>query len=66
MRWPPISVWLTWPTHEHGDAGNALIIVNAVVMPICVIAVALRLHARMNVKRHFGWDDAAIIIALVR
>lgn len=68
MRFPPIEVWLNWPRANYDNpqtSGNALIISNVIFMILTILAVGLRLYTRIVVKRHLGYDDGAIVIALV-
>lgn len=67
MRLPPIQVWQTFPASNYVDppkSGNALIVSNVVFIALNIIAVSLRLYTRIVVKRHVGFDDFAITIAL--
>jgi hypothetical protein len=68
MRVPPVEVILSWPAPNYTDPttrGEALLIVNLVFISIAFITVGLRLYTRIWIKRWFGWDDAAIVVALV-
>ena len=68
MRNPPPEVWESFPRSDPAHpvrSGPALIIVNAVFMILITIVVALRLFARVNLKRRLGYDDYCISLALV-
>lgn len=69
MRDIPLDVFLSFPLPNYKDPptrGPALVIVNAILIALVVIAVLLRLYARLFIKRWFGSDDIFIILALVR
>jgi hypothetical protein len=46
--------------------GNALVLVNSILLALVILVVLLRLYTRIAVKRWFGSDDAFIALALVR
>lgn len=50
---------------EHQRA-VAVKTVAAVFMPIATIAVLLRCYVRGWIVKGFGWDDTAMVFALVR
>ena len=69
MRFPPMSVWQTFPKSDPAHPvrhGRGLVIVNAVFMGVMTVVVALRLYTRIAIKRKCGWDDYSIVVALVR
>ena len=60
---------LSWPTPNYANPvtrGDALLIVNSVLIALVVITVGLRLYTRLIIKRWFGLDDVFILLALVR
>ena len=64
----PPEVIASWPTPNYDNPvtrGNGLIIVNAVFISLTVIAVALRVYARVFVSHWFGADDWCIIFAVI-
>ena len=68
MRNIPPEVILSWPTPNYTNPetrGNALVVINSILIIVVAIVVALRLYVRLVVKRWFGTDDALIILALV-
>lgn len=68
MRDIPLSVFLTFPRPNYVNPetrGSALLIVNAVLISIVTVIVALRLYTRLYLKRQFGLDDAFMIPAFV-
>ena len=69
MRIPPPEVLATWPFPNYEDPevkGPALVIINAILLPLVLVACAVRIYARTFVKKWFGIDDALIVLALVR
>ncbi|KAF2431007.1 hypothetical protein EJ08DRAFT_588269 [Tothia fuscella] len=46
--------------------GPALYYVNSVFLCLATLSVALRLYTRIWIRNWFGWDDAFVVIALVR
>lgn len=40
--------------------------VAAVFLPIATISVLLRIYVRGWIVKAFGWDDGAMVVALVR
>jgi hypothetical protein len=61
-------VILTWPTPNYVDPptrGDALLIVNSILIALVVIVVGLRMYTRLIIKRWFGLDDIFILVALV-
>lgn len=68
MRDVPIPVILSWPTPNYIDPltrGDALVVINAVLISVVVIVVSLRLYTRLAIRRWFGADDTFIALALV-
>lgn len=68
MRDIPIEVIAKWPPGNYLNPetrGNALIIVNIVLMSLVTFVVFLRLYVRVYLLRWFGIDDLFIIVALV-
>ena len=68
MKLPPIEVILSWPTPNYTNPvtrGDALLIVNSVLIALVVITVGLRMYTRLIIKRWFGIDDVFILLALV-
>ncbi|KZM19709.1 uncharacterized protein EKO05_0004087 [Ascochyta rabiei] len=68
MKLPPTQVLLAWPTPNYVNPvtrGDALLIVNAVLIALVVITVGMRMYTRLIIKRWFGIDDVFILLALV-
>ena len=68
MRDIPIEVLLSFPAPNYVNPetqGTSLIIVNAVLAALVLLAVILRLYTRIYIKRWVGSDDYAIIFATV-
>ena len=68
MRELSPKVWESFPKSDSAHpvtSGPALIIVNAVFMVLITVVVALRLFARIYLKRRLGYDDYCIALALV-
>lgn len=68
MRLPPVEVLLQWPTPNYTNPvtrGDALLIVNSILITLVIITVGLRLYTRLVIKRWFGLDDVFILLALV-
>lgn len=59
---------LTWPTPNYVNPptrGDALLIVNSILIALVAIVVGLRMYTRIIIKRWFGLDDIFILVALV-
>lgn len=59
---------LSWPkpNYTHPETrGDALVIINSILIALVVIVVGLRLYTRLRIKRWFGLDDIFILLALV-
>ena len=68
MKLPPIEVILSWPPPNYANPvtrGDALLIVNSILIALVVITVGLRMYTRLIIKRWFGIDDVFILLALV-
>ncbi len=52
--------------HVHDDRGPEMVVSVIVVSVLAVLAVALRLVCRRQLKVSMSWDDYTIIIGLVR
>jgi len=68
MRFPPPEVWATYPRTDPAHpvrSGSALVVVNIIFMVLITVVVALRLFARVYLKRRLGYDDYCIALALV-
>ena len=68
MRFPPLSVWETFPKSDPdhiATSGPILIIVNVIFMVLTTVAVSVRLYLRAVTKRQCGYDDYLIAVALV-
>ncbi|KAF2632747.1 hypothetical protein BU25DRAFT_453933 [Macroventuria anomochaeta] len=68
MKLPPFEVILTWPKPNYANPvtrGDALLIVNSILIALVVITVGLRMYTRIIIKRWFGLDDVFILLALV-
>lgn len=65
---PPLSVAMTWKanyTNPPSRGGTGIIVQEAILMSLCVIAVALRLYTRKFLARNLGLDDLLIVLALI-
>lgn len=69
LHWLTIlKVILSWPkpNYTHPETrGDALLVVNSVLIALVVIIVGLRMYTRLVIKRWFGLDDIFILTALV-
>ena len=64
----PTYIILTWPAPNYVDPptrGPEFYIVCGIFLGLASIALALRLYARLFVRRWFGLDDALIIVSWV-
>ena len=69
MRTIPPEVIASWPAPNYINPqtrGNALVIINSVLISIVFVVICLRLYVRLYIKRWFGSDDALILLAFVR
>jgi hypothetical protein len=65
---PPVSVMDKWPKPNYIDPvkrGPALLLVNAILVPLAFIVVGLRLYTRLRIVRLAGLDDFFIALALI-
>jgi hypothetical protein len=65
---PPVAVVLSWPKANYINPetrGNAVVILEGVLLALCYIIVALRVYTRAIQARNFGIDDALIVFNLV-
>jgi hypothetical protein len=68
MRLPPLSVEATWPVANYDNPvtrGPELYIVTSIFVFLTTLVVAVRLYARICVRRWFGLDDLFVIISYV-
>ena len=68
MRFPPPSVYETWPHANYVDPptrGPELFIFTAIFLFLATVAVGIRLYTRIVIRRWFGVDDAFIILSYV-
>ncbi|KAF2101222.1 hypothetical protein NA57DRAFT_33665, partial [Rhizodiscina lignyota] len=68
MHYFPPEVIESWPIPNYVDPstrGTSLIIVNGVFIGITLVAVGLRVYARVFVSHWFGVDDWCIVFALL-
>ncbi|KFY40914.1 hypothetical protein V494_03269 [Pseudogymnoascus sp. VKM F-4513 (FW-928)] len=69
MRFPPPEVMASWPKPNYVDPvrrGNESIIIQAVLVALVTIFVAIRLYARIAItKAGVGLDDVLIVISAV-
>ena len=49
----------------YSTRGKANIAVIAILLPLSLFAVSLRLYVRKNITRALWWDDLALVTALV-
>lgn len=59
---------LSWPKPNYANPhtrGDALLIVNSILIALVVIVVGLRMYTRVVIKRWFGIDDVFTLLALV-
>lgn len=45
--------------------GEAIIAVTAAFLAISLVAVCLRCFVRLRIVKAFGWDDGAMLLAMV-
>lgn len=65
---PPMEVVFSWPKPNYINPetrGNAVVILEGVLLALCYIIVALRVYTRAIQARNFGIDDALIVFNLV-
>ncbi|KAF1933936.1 uncharacterized protein M421DRAFT_414984 [Didymella exigua CBS 183.55] len=68
MQLPPIDVILSWPKPNYANPhtrGDALLIINSILIALAVIVVGLRMYTRLIIKRWFGLDDVFTLLALM-
>jgi hypothetical protein len=69
MQLPPPEVLLTWPAPNYIDPadvrGPQIIIITAILFPITVLLVALRIFTRARISKSFGLDDCFLVAALL-
>jgi hypothetical protein len=59
---------MTWKanfTNPPSRGGTGIIVQEAILMSLCVIAVAVRLYTRKFLAKNLGLDDILIVCALV-
>lgn len=65
---PPMELVLTWKanyTNPPTRGTTEIVVQEALLLSLCVIAVALRVYTRKFLAKNFGLDDVLIILALV-
>ena len=69
MRSPPLAVLATWPEsnyHSPDTRGPAVLVVEMVLLPLAVLAVAGRMYARAFVLKRMWLDDWLMLLSVVR
>lgn len=65
LRPSTASSW-TSPNYTNPvTRGDAIIVLNTVLIAICIVITGLRIYSRIFIKKWFGLDDALICISLV-
>ncbi|KAK3399596.1 kinetochore complex Sim4 subunit Fta1-domain-containing protein [Sordaria brevicollis] len=67
MRIPPQEVRDQWPepNYTNPERRPGLVIVEAIMLPVSLMFVALRMYVRARLLRKTGWDDWLMIIATI-
>jgi hypothetical protein len=68
MRFNHPELVAGWPKPNYINPetrGPSLYIVNSMFFGLATVAIAIRLYARIFVRRWFGFDDALVILAWV-
>lgn len=68
MQIPPASVRASWPAPNYIDPvthGPANIIVNAILYPLVILVLLLRVYTRVRVSGSFAINDVLILVALI-
>lgn len=68
FAFPPIDVLLTWPVPNFKNPikrGPENYVVGGVFLALATVALAMRLYARLVIRRWFGLDDVMICVAFV-
>ncbi|KAF2477633.1 uncharacterized protein BDR25DRAFT_274930 [Lindgomyces ingoldianus] len=68
MRFPPLSVLLSWPKPNYVDPvtrGPGLIIVELCILPFALLCVGLRLWVRIGWLHKSWWDDWLMVVAML-
>jgi hypothetical protein len=64
----PIDVIKAWPAPNRVNpitTGTGIIVMHAILFPIVLAVVSVRIFSRVKISHTFGWDDALILLALV-
>ncbi|KAF1988795.1 hypothetical protein K402DRAFT_419144 [Aulographum hederae CBS 113979] len=67
MRYPPSEVLEAWPAPNYVDPetrGPALYVVTGLFSAFVLLAISLRLYARLVIRRWFGADDVFILLSI--
>lgn len=65
---PPPEVYLSWPKPNYVDPpsrGNAVVVLNFVLLALCFIVVGLRSYARLLQANTFGLDDVFVLVGMI-
>ncbi|KAJ8068770.1 hypothetical protein OCU04_002466 [Sclerotinia nivalis] len=68
MQLPSPEILASWPTPNYVDPvtrGNAVLVVNAVLFPVVLFIILIRLYTRLQISKSFGLDDWLIIAAML-
>ncbi|CAD6440051.1 b628435a-f7c9-414c-9f17-943939478156 [Sclerotinia trifoliorum] len=68
MQLPSPEIIASWPVPNYVDPktrGNAVLVVNAILFPVALFIILIRLYTRLQISKCFGLDDWLIIAAMV-
>ncbi len=67
MRNIPLDVYNAHPHNYDSPAtrGPALIVANAVLLPLATVAYTLRIYTRKAIQSRLRWDDLSITVGFV-
>ncbi|APA07748.1 hypothetical protein sscle_03g025180 [Sclerotinia sclerotiorum 1980 UF-70] len=68
MQLPSPEIIATWPVPNYVDPkmrGNGVLVVNAILFPLALFIILIRLYTRLRISKSFGLDDWLIIAAML-
>ncbi|KAF7864530.1 hypothetical protein EAF04_006662 [Stromatinia cepivora] len=68
MQLPSPEILASWPAPNYVDPktrGKAVLVVNAVLFPVVLFIILIRLYTRLQISKSFGLDDWLIIAAML-
>lgn len=66
---PPLDVLLSWPLPNYVNPitrGSEAYAIGTIFFGFATVALAIRLYARLFIRKWFGLDDFLIVLAWVR